>query len=549
MRSLPNQGAAVLLLALAAGSATAADGGGALVGWVEDTRGVPVAGAVISLFARNTGTSFIALSDSTGRVFMPSLPAGSYTLRTLGRGHLPAPTKEVTVLPNQDSIFSVSLVPAGDLSEKEAEDRGRELHWLLRHKRRSVLESDAPVRVADARADTAPVLPRAPEIAGSFEVTTTAAALNSDATTTTDTARAGVMKLAGRFGDTGHWTLGGLLTENESAAWRMAAEFLVEPGSGHELEAGMGYGTRLLRPTVPSTTEDRGTGALFVQDRWTLGRLSTTVGARYTYVGYVTDANHVDPRVAMELDQEDGSTLHGSVGRRTLLPGGDVLTLSTLAAGPAMAFAVMDPALQPERLTRCDFGLDHKIGGTTIGGFAFYETTQDQLLNEFSGSADARTLRIENAGGAVVRGIGVSVRRQFGKVVTGSVRYTTGRAWRAAGPGDDGTVALGMPEGGFHDLSTSVETVIDRSGTRVLLLYRINTVTPEGDHASPVSNRRFDVEVRQDLPLIGALTRADWALLLAYRNLFYEANESGFLDELVTVNPPKRVVGGISVRF
>jgi hypothetical protein len=45
------------------------------------------------------------------------------------------------------------------------------------------------------------------------------------------------------------------------------------------------------------------------------------------------------------------------------------------------------------------------------------------------------------------------------------------------------------------------------------------------------------------------LTRADWELLVAVRNMFYEASQAGFLDELAVQDPPTRVVGGISVRF
>ena len=59
----------------------------------------------------------------------------------------------------------------------------------------------------------------------------------------------------------------------------------------------------------------------------------------------------------------------------------------------------------------------------------------------------------------------------------------------------------------------------------------------------------FDVQLSQGIPFIGELTRADWELLLAYRNLFYEVSEGGTLDELSVVNPPTRMLGGITVRF
>ena len=51
---------------------------------------MPVSGAVISLFRGGAGgAGLVTLSDSAGRFFLPSLPAGSYTLRALRSGHAP----------------------------------------------------------------------------------------------------------------------------------------------------------------------------------------------------------------------------------------------------------------------------------------------------------------------------------------------------------------------------------------------------------------------------------------------------------------------------
>jgi hypothetical protein len=103
----------------------------------------------------------------------------------------------------------------------------------------------------------------------------------------------------------------------------------------------------------------------------------------------------------------------------------------------------------------------------------------------------------------------------------------------------------------FHDVVTRLETFIDWSDTRVVAFYRLNSLSPavEGKKASRVANTRFEVQLRQGLPFLGALTRADWEFLLAVRNLFYETSEGATLDEVAVLNPPKRVLGGISVRF
>ena len=96
-----------------------------------------------------------------------------------------------------------------------------------------------------------------------------------------------------------------------------------------------------------------------------------------------------------------------------------------------------------------------------------------------------------------------------------------------------------------------IETFIDWSDTRVIAFYRLNSLTPEveGKKTGALANARFDVQVRQGLPFLGGLTRADWEFLLAVRNLFYETSEGASLDEVAVLNPPKRVLGGISVRF
>ena len=109
-------------------------------------------------------------------------------------------------------------------------------------------------------------------------------------------------------------------------------------------------------------------------------------------------------------------------------------------------------------------------------------------------------------------------------------------------------------EAEFHDLVARLETVIDWSDTRVAALCRLSALSddrgPTTAGATRTSNTaRFDVQLTQGLPFLQPLTRADWEVLVAVRNMFYEASQGCFLDELAVQDPPTRVVGGISVRF
>ena len=542
-----------------------ADDGGGLVGWVESTRGAPVAGAVVSIFGKGIrGGSLITLADAQGQFVLPSLPAGSYTLRAIGSGHEPSAAKHVTVLPNRDALFTLSLIPVGgkppaeEPAASDASEGEREWLWLMRHKRRSVLETTDHEGAAEAKAASlappqAGGLAALGPVGGSMEFAAT-----GDTRSLADAAGSGLpggvgsLRLQGQLADGVRWSLGGLVAESEGRAWRTSAEFVLEPGGGHVVETGAGYGVGDARPTLTGALPEpgRAVGAAFVRDSWHIGsRLTATTGARYTYVGFLPDSNHADAVVQVELRGNDRTLVRGSVATRTLTPGGDLLTLSTVAASPAITWARLEEGLRPAHSLRYELGAERAFGSARLGVQVFDETTRDLLLTTFDGSAPV----VSNAGRAAARGFAVSLGRRFGHIVNGSVTYTFGRG-RHYGPALAAVAVTSFDEAEFHDLEARLETVIDWSDTRVAALCRLNTLADErwttlAGAARVSTATRFDVQLTQGLPFLQPLTRADWQVLLAVRNMFYEASQGGFLDELAVQDPPTRVVGGISVRF
>jgi hypothetical protein len=101
----------------------------------------------------------------------------------------------------------------------------------------------------------------------------------------------------------------------------------------------------------------------------------------------------------------------------------------------------------------------------------------------------------------------------------------------------------------FHDIGGRLETAFDRTDTHLVAYCRFNTLLGPEPGSAPRNTTRFDVQLSQGVPFLGTLTRADWDVLVAFRNLFYDGEEGGVLDEVAVANPPKRVLGGISVRF
>jgi hypothetical protein len=67
--------------------------------------------------------------------------------------------------------------------------------------------------------------------------------------------------------------------------------------------------------------------------------------------------------------------------------------------------------------------------------------------------------------------------------------------------------------------------------------------------ARPDLDSRFDVQLRQTLPFMRS-NRTRLEMLLAVRNFFREAGvEQSIYDELLAVQPPKRIVGGVTLHF
>jgi hypothetical protein len=130
---------------------------------------------------------------------------------------------------------------------------------------------------------------------------------------------------------------------------------------------------------------------------------------------------------------------------------------------------------------------------------------------------------------------------------TTSTRYLMMAAPSATGPRTER----------IHDVSTRFETRLPELATRVVVVFRMSNgfvhplrgADPAAD--TPSIDSRFDVQVHQSLPFMN-FTSAHWEMLLAVRNFFREstvADGQSVYDELMVVRPPKRVVGGLTMRF
>jgi hypothetical protein len=108
----------------------------------------------------------------------------------------------------------------------------------------------------------------------------------------------------------------------------------------------------------------------------------------------------------------------------------------------------------------------------------------------------------------------------------------------------------------IHDVATTIRADVPETATKVLVLYRLSNAfaraasqVTDGHPERPGFDSRFDVQVRQSLPFLD-FSAARWEMLVAVRNFFRDtSDDQSIYDELLTVSPPKRIVGGVTVHF
>ena len=172
---------------------------------------------------------------------------------------------------------------------------------------------------------------------------------------------------------------------------------------------------------------------------------------------------------------------------------------------------------------------------------------------------------VHNSGDVDASGLSAGLRAAFAQRVHGAVSYSLIQArWS---PSEDASYLLlfapsavrTQPEH-IHDISASIETEVPETATRVLVLYRVSNgfahqgAVPgqgglPGSALEPQIDSRFDVQVRQSLPFMD-FSAAKWEMLVAVRNFFRDsAPDQSNYDELLVVRPPKRIVGGLTLKF
>jgi hypothetical protein len=598
---------------------------GSIRGIVEDERGAPVPGALVSALGATTA---VAIADRSGRFELRVLSPGPYLIRAHLSGYVPTRGQVVDVRPSARTVSSLSLrhanapaaptprpvmaAGAGPLTDDAARppdeagesaggDNHGEIAWRLRHVRRGVLRETTTIpdeivvddTPPDARvfgsagllghavaspARLATSLFGATAVSGQVNLLTTGSFQAPEQIFSADNVPRSIayLALSAPIGEHADWTARAALTQGDISSWIVAGQYTTRAPARHRYELGWSYSTQRYSggnfAALSSVTDgSRNAGMMSGYDIFSITpALTLTYGARYARYDYLETRSLFSPRVAVTLEPVRHFRVTGALSHRAVAPGAEEflpsMQTSALLLPPQRTFSALDPSkpLQAERTDHMEVGLERDLGGATVSFRAFRQHVDDQIVTVFGLDMPNAASRLGHyflgdGGEAAAAGVSAGVRASVASRVHGAIEYSTARARLAGGEPYlmlFAPSAVRLDNDRIHDVATSVETEVPETSTRILLLYRVSNAFAHASGAStqassdrPAVDSRFDVQVHQALPFMDFST-AKWEMLIAVRNFVREtAPDQSLYDELLVVRPPKRIVGGLTLKF
>lgn len=586
---------------------------GVISGMVLDDRGAPLDGVVVSamggstVFAVSDRAGQFALRSLMPGPYLVRAHLDGYLPPRSTIINVRPSSREVSTLTlrreGKSGEPQVALAGMGGTemvaAPVEKGDRGRdetETTWRLRHLKRSILKEATELAAVSSKSnddwfltDSLQLLGRAVEssarmagalfthspLQGQVNLLTTGVFDAPTELLRLDRTR-GVtyFSVGAPVGERGDWTVKAALNQGDLSSWIVTGNYVTRRPATHQYQFGMSYGLHRYEggnalALAAMSEAARNVGAVYGYDDWAVtDRLRIGYGAHYAHYDYlVDDTDHLSPRFTVSFEPVDNYRIRAVATRHVAVPGAEEFLppAGAQVLPPQRTFSPLTSHdFRAEDLQHYEIGLERMIDGATIGVRVFEQHVDDQLVTVFglrapgSPLADIGHYFVGSAGGVDLRGWGVTFSHAFATNVRGSFDYSLSDAdWANQRSLDRGRLGRSMPSAlrndfeRIHDFTTSLETELPQSATRVFLLYKLNSafIRGDGSESRPGLDGRWDVQVSQGLPFMNFMS-AEWEMLVAVRNLFRESfTETSIYDELLVARPPKRLVGGITVKF
>jgi hypothetical protein len=575
---------------------------GSITGVVLDEAGSPIDGVVVSALG---GATAFAVTDRAGQYQLPQLPPGPYVVRAHREGFAQVRSTLVNVQPAGRASSSFTLrraadapkvltagvgVPDGTLEPGPRDES--EVAWRLRRVKRSVLKEESAPGVDFEPADddwfledSIEFLGRAVESSARLAssmfsggplygqvnlLSATAYDDSGDLVAFGRSSGVAFFAVGAPVGQRGDWTARVAMNSGDVSSWTMAGDYTTRKTARDRLAVGVTYslqryegGTFAALQAVPDGHRKVASiGArhdFSLTPRWNFG-----YGARYEHYDYLDGYGLVSPSIHAGFAPAPELRFHAKVSYQQIAPGAEEFVPPANAqwVPPQRTFApIGDARFSTESVMQYEVGATRQFRGLSLGMRAFSQAIDDQLVTVFGVADPARLVAagghygVGVAGDARLQGFGMRLEHALSQYVRGSIDYAmVETSWDAPSAASSRALAglapraLREPSERLHDLTTAIEAEIPQTSTRFYALYKLNSGFAGDPHVIQSADARFDMQLRQALPFINGA--GDWEMLLGVRSLFRTSFEDrSFYDELLVVRPPKRVLGGLQVRF
>jgi Carboxypeptidase regulatory-like domain len=567
---------------------------GVISGTVLDSRGNPVAGALVKVLRDGLNEVVRETRSAADGTFSARVTPGRYLLRALAEGFTPATFSSVQINSSTELVYRFNLQPAGEgrtAPERRADRNDPKFRIRASQSRRSVFNhgeeegtsvfGDAAEGVAtaeDLNADGDPetsegvegsdggVVAAEEHRAGSTRVQGFVETFYASSAVPGRGGYGGVnFALAAPVNRQLDMVFSGQLGEFE----RLEATARLRAGTRHTLTATVGGALMPLAPKTSKTlgAEKLGQFSVRAVDEWVVrDGIVLVLGLDYSrFTGAAGGADSLSPRLGVSFDANARTRLRASFAPGTadtsvrlsgLEMAEDVPVLFKEQSGQAVA--LVDGQAVLERSHRLEFGVERVLdGASSIEATAFFDTVEGRgvgLLsmpaNALSDSGRAALLSIANQQGGA-RGLRVVYTRRISQHLKASAGYAFGRGQQLSPEG------ITTPEQLFHsDFFQTAAAQLDASVGDATTVRTVLRFSPRAavfaidpfDGRLAVYDPSLSILVTHELPNFGLPLRAQ--ATLDARNLLDTLTGVEDGESFLSLGALRRTVrGGISVRF
>ena len=544
-----------------------------IAGTVTDTKGNPVAGAVVSLIREGVKSVKQTKTDRKGYFLAKVLP-GRYGISAIADGFARVAFSAVDVQPSQELIYRFNLEPIGYGNTVPERRRDREdAKWTLRsaQTRRSIFQAqqgddstiaaveestEDPVKSAQPNETSNDSRSRTHGVLESYFVSNSFAPSSAGVNFAVSTPLPGGVELI----------LAGQTGVGSEAPERLEASTLFHVGKRHRVgvtAAGMRLPTPVWINRLNDTEEPFGQVSLRAVDEWIVrDGIVIVMGLDYSRFIGGGDAHAITPRFGVQYDVNARTRV-----KAAFASGGEEDGIQSVAnfegeqvifrAQPTRPVAFVDGQAVLERSHRLEFGVERVLDNSSnVEATAFLDTTSGRGVGylslpttSFTGRSGETLMDVANQQGSS-RGMRLVYTRRLNRVWTASAGYSFGRGQKLASSFTDPsemfesglfqTAAIQLGAG--FDTGTQIRTVLRFSPNATVF-----AIDPFAGRLG-VYDPSLSIQVTQELPTFGLPVRAE--AIVDARNLLDVQTTSENAEVLTLVGNNRRSVrGGISLRF